>query len=247
MPIWRALAVIIAAKLSSVPPRYSAIATATSLADLVTTARSPLSTSIESPRLKPILVGGARAGMVRHRDQRRPGDAAGFHRLEQQIKRHHLGQRRRDAGRFGRRLIKHRPARPVDDDRRILRRVESRHYRGRCRRQHARRRATADGQRKDHNQCSVPGHERPAESDNLQGAYPKCELTAPELRCATPRRADKLLAQSALPVHLCVKDAYQFRCAGASTRASALISFFLATIIACDGKPDGLPWCSPLS
>ena len=46
MPIWRALAVIIAAKLSSVPPRYSAIATATSLADLVTTARIAVSTSM---------------------------------------------------------------------------------------------------------------------------------------------------------------------------------------------------------
>ena len=58
MPIWRALAVIMAAKLSSLPPRYSAIAAATSFADLVTTARIAVSTSTLPPRLKPIFVGG---------------------------------------------------------------------------------------------------------------------------------------------------------------------------------------------
>ena len=52
-----------AANWSSEPPRYSPTATATSLADLTTIARIAESTSMLSPRLKRILVGGCRAAL----------------------------------------------------------------------------------------------------------------------------------------------------------------------------------------
>jgi hypothetical protein len=58
MPSWRALAVIIAAKRSSVPPRNSATAVATSLADLVAKARIAVSTGRDCPALRPSLEGG---------------------------------------------------------------------------------------------------------------------------------------------------------------------------------------------
>ena len=60
MPSWRARAVICAANCSSVPPRNSATATATSLPDLTASDRIALSASIVWPALMPILDGGWR-------------------------------------------------------------------------------------------------------------------------------------------------------------------------------------------
>ena len=52
----------------------------------------------------------------------RPGHTAGLHGLEQQIERHHLGQRGRIADGIAGRLIKHPAVIGIDDDCRVLRR-----------------------------------------------------------------------------------------------------------------------------
>ena len=58
IPSCRALAVIMAANRSSVPPRCSPMAVATSLADLVMSASAAASAGMDWPGRKPILVGG---------------------------------------------------------------------------------------------------------------------------------------------------------------------------------------------
>ena len=79
-------------KLASEPPRNSPIAVATSLADRVTRDLMAFSTVMVEPALTPSLEGGSAAAL------RDTGigvlvlDATRFHRLEEQIERHDLGQ-----------------------------------------------------------------------------------------------------------------------------------------------------------
>src|SRR5690606_10029280 len=64
MPRERALAVIILAKLASLPPSSSARAVEESLADFVTMDRIAVSTVIEPPERTPSLVGGSPAALA---------------------------------------------------------------------------------------------------------------------------------------------------------------------------------------
>ena len=120
MPISCALCVISAAKFDSVPPIFSATATATSLAERVTIALIASSTLIDSPGGDAELRGLLVRRVLGDRDPRRQAQRAFVELLEQHIERHHLGERRGVA----QRVLVDAPDLAagvgVDDDRRIL-------------------------------------------------------------------------------------------------------------------------------
>ena len=64
MPSARAVRFMRAAKPATLPPMFSATTTATSLADLVTSARIASSTAIVEPGFRPSFEGGWRAALA---------------------------------------------------------------------------------------------------------------------------------------------------------------------------------------
>ena len=93
MPSARALRVIILAKSSSSPPMASAITTAASLAERVTSPLMASSTLMVWPGRRPSLVGACSEACCGHVHFGVELHLAGLEALEQQIKRHDLGQR----------------------------------------------------------------------------------------------------------------------------------------------------------
>src|SRR5580704_13422878 len=102
MPSARAFCVIILAKASSLPPRYSAMTTAASLADRVTMPLIASSTVMVCPGLSPSMVGNGK--------WRIELEPAGVETFEQQVERHHFCQRGGVAQRVGIRRLQHRAA-----------------------------------------------------------------------------------------------------------------------------------------
>ena len=86
-----------AAKPETLPPICSATTTATSLADFVTSARIASSTLMVVPAFTPSLDGGLLRRVRRNCKLGRKGEPLRLELLEEHVKRHHLGQRRRVA------------------------------------------------------------------------------------------------------------------------------------------------------
>ena len=105
------------AKRASVPPKCSAIATATSLADLVISAFIASIRAMVSPGSRSSLVGGGGGGLVDDLDPGCVGGAALLDRLERQIERHDLGQRGGIARLVGLVGMQHRAVVGIDDHR----------------------------------------------------------------------------------------------------------------------------------
>jgi hypothetical protein len=99
------LAVILRANPDSVPPKYSARAADASLAELG---------------------GRPRGGVLGKRNTRLLVDLAGFHRLEDHVERHHLGERGGIARRVGIGGMQRLAGIGVDNDRRVFRRMRRR-------------------------------------------------------------------------------------------------------------------------
>ena len=121
MPSAWAFCVISLAKPSSSPPRFSATVTAASLADLVT---MPLMASSTADGLAGLEIELGRilfGGVFGNLQLRVEPDLAGVEALEQEIKRHHLGQRRGMAQGVGVRGFEYGAAIAVDHDRRARR------------------------------------------------------------------------------------------------------------------------------
>src|SRR5215475_10798323 len=119
MPSACALRVIILAKSSSLPPIASAITTAASLADRVINPLMASSTRMVWPGRRSSLVGC----VLRYRHFRVELHLAGVEALEQQIERHHLGERGRVPRRVGIGGRQRRAGVAVDDDRRKRRAI----------------------------------------------------------------------------------------------------------------------------
>ena len=93
MPSERARAVILTAKALSLPPRCSPSAVAMSLAERVTSERMASLTVIVRPAGTPSFDGGCDGGVFRHGDSRIERDPTRLQRLEDEVERHHLGER----------------------------------------------------------------------------------------------------------------------------------------------------------
>ncbi len=116
MPSERARAVILTANWLSLPARCSASAVAMSLAERVTSERMASLTVMVWPGLQAELGWRLGSGVFRHGDSRVEGDAAGLQRLEDEVERHHLGERRRVGLGVGIARTEHLAGLGVDDD-----------------------------------------------------------------------------------------------------------------------------------
>ena len=116
----RAWVVISSAKRASLPPRFSPMVEAMSLAERVTSAMIASSTRIVEPALRPSLVGGMAAARAETLSLVSSVEPALVQGLEDEIEGHHLGQRGRVG--LGIRLVRvqHLAAVVVDQDRGLL-------------------------------------------------------------------------------------------------------------------------------